>query len=137
MHELGITQNILDIVLEHAERAGATRVIRVNLVLGDLADVTEESIRFYWEIIARGTPAEGATLVFQHVSAKLRCAFCGTVFTPRGTPSRTPTNHAGVEAHLHDTPTPPGSWCCPQCGQPSQEVLAGREFRLDSIEVGW
>ena len=33
MHELPITQSILDLVVDHARRAGATRVTDVHLIL--------------------------------------------------------------------------------------------------------
>ena len=135
MHELGITQNILDTVLEHAARAGATRVTRVNLVLGDLADVTEESIRFYWEVIARGTPAEGANLAFQRVPVRLRCAHCGTVFTPAEECAHATEELVEAGAHHGDLLSLPDRWRCPRCGRSSLDVLAGREFHLESIEV--
>ena len=58
MHELGITEQLLELTLGHAEEAGAERVTRLNLVIGEFSSVVDESIQFYWEMMAEGTPAE-------------------------------------------------------------------------------
>ena len=60
MHELAITQSILNIVLRHPEQAGAQRVTDIHIVMGELSTNVDDSIQFYWDIIARETPAEGA-----------------------------------------------------------------------------
>ncbi len=41
MHELAITQRILEIALEHAGRAGARRITAIHLVVGDLSSVVD------------------------------------------------------------------------------------------------
>ncbi|MEO7392465.1 MAG: hydrogenase maturation nickel metallochaperone HypA [Ramlibacter sp.] len=59
MHELGITRNVVAICAEHA---GGARVIRVRLEIGKQAGVLAESVRFCFDICAKGTTVEGATL---------------------------------------------------------------------------
>ncbi len=78
MHELPVTESVLRIVLDHAQRAGARRVVRVNLLLGELSSILGDSVQFYWDLIAEGTLAEGAELRFQRVPAELRCLACGS-----------------------------------------------------------
>ncbi|MFN2270088.1 MAG: hydrogenase maturation nickel metallochaperone HypA, partial [Anaerolineae bacterium] len=51
MHELSITESILKIALRHAEQAGAKRITRLNLVIGELSGVVGESVQFYWDMI--------------------------------------------------------------------------------------
>ena len=80
MHELSLTQNILDIALKHA---GAKKILRVNLLIGQLSDEREESIQFYWDDLAKGTLAQEAKLHFQYVDAEMKCLECGTVFHPK------------------------------------------------------
>ncbi len=67
MHEAGIADRILDIVVEQARRAGAPRVTAIHLEAGVLAGVSEDSLRFHWEQHALGTPAEHAVLHFTEV----------------------------------------------------------------------
>jgi hydrogenase nickel incorporation protein HypA/HybF len=62
VHEAGLADRILDVVVAQARQAGARRVVAVNLEAGILAGVSEEALRFHWEQHAAGTPAEGAEL---------------------------------------------------------------------------
>ena len=112
MHELAVTESLLEIALRHAERAGARRIVRLNLVVGELASIVDESVQFYWDIISRDTIAEGAQLRFDRVPGTLRCMRCGHVFPIDG-----------------------ANYTCPECGEARVVVAGGDEFRLDSIEV--
>ena len=62
MHEMGITQEVLSAVIEASERAGATRINRVRLTVGELTDIVPDSLQFAWECLTPGTFAEGAVL---------------------------------------------------------------------------
>lgn len=110
MHELAVTQSILEIALRHAQ--GADRITQLNLVIGDLSSVIGESVQFYWDIISQGTIAEGATLHFERVSTRFRCRGCETEFQPDG--------------RVYE---------CPECGGYQLALIAGNEFRLESLEV--
>ena len=59
MHELGITRNVVAIC---AERSNGARVLRVKLKIGKRAGVMADSVRFCFDICAKGTAVEGATL---------------------------------------------------------------------------
>lgn len=112
MHELAITQSILDIVAGHAKRAGAQRVTTINLVVGDLTGFVDDSIQFYFDMLSPNTVAARARLVIQRIPARVRCRACGQEFSP----------------HDYD-------WACPRCSAIGGEVLRGREFLVESIEV--
>lgn len=112
MHELGVTQNILAIALRHAEEAGATRITRLTLVVGELSSIVDDSVQFYWDLIAAGTLAEGAALEFRRVPAMLRCNDCQHEF------------RMDYETFL-----------CPRCGSSRVTVAGGEEFYLESIDV--
>jgi hydrogenase nickel incorporation protein HypA/HybF len=62
MHELGITQRVLEVVLERAAVAGATRITDVHVEIGEHSDVAAASLELYWPEVSRATPAEGARL---------------------------------------------------------------------------
>lgn len=64
MHELGVTQRILEVALERAAEAHATRITAVHLEIGEDSDVAPESLALYWPDVSRGTPAAGASLLF-------------------------------------------------------------------------
>lgn len=63
MHEAGMVDRILEVVLARAAEAGAGRVTRISLEAGPLSGVAEEALRFHWAEHAAGTIAEGAELV--------------------------------------------------------------------------
>jgi hydrogenase nickel incorporation protein HypA/HybF len=112
MHELSVTQSLLNIALEHAGKANAKRVTDLNIVIGDLASMVDDSIQFYWEIIAKGTIAEQAKLNFRRVPAELECQTCFATYHP-------------TEREL----------ACPKCNSVNTRIIAGEEFALESIDV--
>jgi hydrogenase nickel incorporation protein HypA/HybF len=112
MHELAVTESILEITLRHAEGAGATSVTDIHLVLGELASIVDDSVQFYWDMISKDTIAEGATLHFRRIPAQMECLDCGTRYQPG-------------EGQLR----------CPNCSNGRVRVIAGEEFYLEAIEV--
>ena len=74
MHELGITQEIVDIAANHA--AGG-RVTRVVVEIGRLTAVLPDAVRFCFEACTEGTPIAGAELEIVEVSGRGRCRACG------------------------------------------------------------
>ncbi len=112
MHELPVTERIMEIVLDHARRASAKRVVKVNLVIGELTGFVGDSIQFYFEILSKETEAEKASLSISCIPARARCQQCKREFQPGSM-----------------------DWVCPDCGGPVEEVVAGREFYVESIEV--
>ena len=112
MHELAITQSMLDIVLERAKESGAKKVGAINLVIGELSGFVEESVRFYFDFLAKNTIAEGAALNFKPVSPRARCRNCDKPF------------------ELGEL-----DWSCPQCGGSDIEITAGKELSIESIDI--
>jgi hydrogenase nickel incorporation protein HypA/HybF len=110
MHELPITEGILKIA---AEAADGRRITTIHLVVGELSSIVDDSVQFYFDILSKGTPAEGAVLDFQRRSATLACLDCERSFEVRA-------------------PLPA---ICPHCGGTRLQVKGGRELRVESIEV--
>ena len=109
MHELSVTQSILDIVLQHAK---GRKVQQVNLVIGQFSSIVDDSVQFYWEIIAQETLAAEAKLHFERIPGEMTCNTCGHVF------------HPGRKTFL-----------CPSCKSNTVQVSRGREFQVESIDV--
>jgi hydrogenase nickel incorporation protein HypA/HybF len=112
MHELSVTQNILEIALRHAEGAEAQRIVSLDLTIGELTSIVADSVQFYWDIIAKDTLAEGAVLNFKRLPAELLCLDCNNRYTP------------GDDL-----------FTCPACESAHVQIVAGREFFLESIHV--
>jgi hydrogenase nickel incorporation protein HypA/HybF len=112
MHEYSIMQSALSQALREARLAGATRVHEIRLRIGVLSGVVPDALQFAFEALTPGTSAEGAVLAIDEVPARFWCAPCGKEF---------------VSANFYSE--------CPDCGQPSNELRAGRELELSSMEV--
>jgi len=95
MHELAITQSVLDIALEHAKKHKANKITSINLVIGEMSGIVDECVRFYFESISKDTIASEATLSFETVPTKGRCRDCDTTL-----PSATSTGIAGLAADI-------------------------------------
>jgi hydrogenase nickel incorporation protein HypA/HybF len=113
MHELSITQRIAKVAIKHAEQNQAQKIVALHLVIGQLSSVVDDSVRFYWDIVTEGTLCEGASLHFERIPAKLRCKQCGHEY-----------NLQNGELRV-----------CPSCESPQVDVVQGREFRLESIDI--
>jgi hydrogenase nickel incorporation protein HypA/HybF len=113
MHELTIAQSVLSVALRHAEAAGATRITSLNLVIGELSSVVDDSLQFCWDILGKDTIAEGATLHFRRTPGRLRCLTCEAEFNI---------------AERYD-------FTCPACDGQQTEIAGGDEFQLESIDI--
>ena len=112
MHELGVTENIVSIALAKAGEAQASKVIQINLVIGELSGFVPGCIQFYFDSLSKDTIAQGAVLHFESVPARLRCRDCAMIFHPQDI-----------------------VWSCPQCQGQSVEISQGRELYIESLEV--
>jgi hydrogenase nickel incorporation protein HypA/HybF len=112
MHELAVTESILNIANEHAKKADATRVTDIYLRIGRLSSIVDDSIQFYWDMIAIDTLSEGAKLHFERYDAKIKCLDCGT------------------EYNINSELSP-----CPICNSVRIKIITGDEFRVESIEI--
>lgn len=81
MHELSVAESMMDLVLENARENEAARVTKVTIVVGNLAGIVTDSLRFCFDAIKKDTMAEGAELLIEEVVATARCPECEKDFT--------------------------------------------------------
>ncbi len=109
MHELSLMSNLL----EHAVAAAdGAPICAMRVRVGPLSGVVIDALRFAFEALAPGTPAEGARLDIEETAPLLHCPRCGA-----------------------DYATPVGFYECPSCGAADGELRGGNELELASIEV--
>jgi hydrogenase nickel incorporation protein HypA/HybF len=77
MHELGITCNIVAIV---REAANGRKVSRITLEVGRFSGVMTDALAFCFDVVARHTELDGATLDIREVDGHARCLACGAEF---------------------------------------------------------
>lgn len=74
MHELGITQRIVEIC---SEAAAGAQVTRVTVEIGRLCGVLPDAVRFCYEVCAKGTVLEGSVLDIVSTPGSGTCRDCG------------------------------------------------------------
>jgi hydrogenase nickel incorporation protein HypA/HybF len=109
MHELSITQSVVDAV---CARAAGRPVHSVRLQIGSLTAVVPEAVRFCFDLVVEGTVAQGARLDIEQRPGAGHCRSC--------------------DADLVITDS---ILLCP-CGSADVAVTAGRELQILSMEVG-
>jgi hydrogenase nickel incorporation protein HypA/HybF len=108
MHELGIAQEVIALVSEHAHGARVTRVV---LEIGKLAAVLPDAVRFCFDLCGEGTVVEGASLDIIETPGRARCRACGgDVWLDR------PFGRCG-------------------CGSTDLDWLSGEELKVKEFEV--
>lgn len=114
MHELSICYGIMDVARAALEGLPPPppRVSRITVRIGRLTAVVPESLRYYFDLLAAGTPFEGATLDIEDVPIRGRCADCAARFEI-------------------DTL----SFTCPACGRGLVELTSGRELQVVSLDT--
>lgn len=108
MHELAITQSIVEAV---TQRLPDAQVTRVCLVIGKLSGVSVPSVEFCFGPTTEGTALAGAELHVEQTGGRVRCRRCGDEF-----------------------PCDDLLAVC-ACGSVELEVIAGQELLIRSVEV--
>ena len=113
MHEMGLAQNIFDIVLRTAEQNGVGRVLRINVRAGQLRGIVPEQLQFCFGFVARESPiVEEAELVIETLPIEGKCKGCQHEFS--------------VQEYR---------FVCPECEHEDIEALQGIELLVSNIET--
>lgn len=112
MHEMSLAEGVMQIVEDSARREGFASVRAVRLEIGELAGVEIDALRFCFDVVARGTVAEGAALDIVRVPGEGRCLDCGAT---------------ALLKERFDA--------CPLCGGTNVKMTSGDELRVAELEV--
>jgi len=112
MHEYSITKNLIEIAISHAQEVGASQVLEIKIIIGELSSVIDSSVQMYFDILSEGTILKGAKLTFTKVPVELFCKTCNRNF-----------------------PKPQKGFECEICGNFGMPTDKGREFYIESIQV--
>jgi hydrogenase nickel incorporation protein HypA/HybF len=116
MHELPITQSILDIVVKHAHTNSVKRVLSITLRIGELSDLEDEWIQKYFDYLSKDTVAEKAKLKIERAPVVMKCNGCSHSF----------------EAKIKEKK----EIACPECGSTKNfTLISGREYYVKDMEV--
>lgn len=115
MHELPVTEQILKVVLNHAERNHVSRVVQINLRVGELSDLEDEWIQHYFNYLAKDTVAAEARLSIERVPVVMYCNDCSQSF----------------EIDIKTVK----EISCPACGGKKCSLVSGKEYYIKDMEA--
>ncbi len=114
MHELPVTEKILDIALKHAEQNEAKKIHSITLRVGGLTDLQDKWLQHYFDYLSKDTIANGAQLVIIPEGIRLRCGECKTLIETE-------------KSDLQDQK-------CPHCDATEGfSILSGREYYIEEM----
>jgi hydrogenase nickel incorporation protein HypA/HybF len=113
MHELSVALNIVETATKIARDAGAERVTKVRVRIGELAGVAPDALKFSYEVAVAETLLVGSQLIVEVIPVRVHCPCCDREFALR--------EFTRLE--------------CPICETPTGDLRSGRELVIESIEV--
>ncbi|MCG0239625.1 MAG: hydrogenase maturation nickel metallochaperone HypA [Firmicutes bacterium] len=113
MHEVSLVMAVLETAAAAARRAGAARIRKVRLRVGELAGVDPDALRFAYDALTGDQPLfAGSDLEVEWVPVRVQCPGCGA-----------------------EGPALPYSVACSRCGSLGTRVVAGEELEIADVEV--
>jgi hydrogenase nickel incorporation protein HypA/HybF len=112
MHEMSLTEGVVEILQEEARKQGFSRVRLVRLEIGAIGGVDPQAMAFCFDAVTRGTLAEGARLEIVTTPGQGWCLDCGKA-----------------------VPLSERFGACPECGHHHVQMTGGGEMRVKELEV--
>jgi hydrogenase nickel incorporation protein HypA/HybF len=117
MHELSLADGMLKTVIDAAQKEKAKKIKSIKLEMGEILLVNTEQLTFCFDIISKGTIAEGAKLDITFLKPRVHCNKCSKEFNIRS-----------------ENDFPILQMVC-ECGSNDVTILSGREFNIKSIKI--
>jgi hydrogenase nickel incorporation protein HypA/HybF len=112
MHELGIAQNILEIVQQSVPKNQAKAVRDIRVRVGQLSGIVPDSLDFCFSAIVNDTAMPQAKLSIEQVPMLSQCKDC--------------THRFGIEDWV---------FSCPACQSTNLELISGKELEIVDIQL--
>ncbi len=112
MHEMSLCEGLRSLIEEQAQRHAVDRFSRVRLEIGRFAGVEKEALAFAFDVVMRGSVAEGARLEMIDLPGRALCYDC--------------MKEVEIAARLDP---------CPDCGGGKLMPQGGDEMRLKDLEI--
>lgn len=114
MHEMALMGDILNIIIEDANKKGIKQFHQVELMVGELSNAMPDALRMAFTIYKEQNPhifSEDASLHIQYEEAISECIFCQIRYKP------------DLKISI-----------CPSCNMPSGKLISGETFQVLSYE---
>lgn len=112
MHEMSLCEGIRDVIEDQARKHGVEKISKVRVEIGRFAGVETDALQFAFDIVMRGSVAEGAQLITIDLPGKALCYDC--------------VKEVEIDQRLDP---------CPLCGGGKLMPQGGDEMKIKDLEV--
>ena len=105
--------DVLDRAVSVCEQHGGTRVTKITLKIGVMSGIVASYVQSFFDVLSKGTPAEGAEITIEDDPAVFVCRKCG---------AKTVYGQLGSE------------YVCSSCGSPALHLEGG--YGLQIVNIG-
>ena len=112
MHEMSLCEGIREVIEDQARAQDFAQVKTVRLEIGRFSGVEKPALAFAFDVVMRGSVAEGAQLVMLDLPGRAMCYDC--------------LKEVEIDDRLA---------LCPECGGGRLMPVAGDEMRIKDLEV--
>jgi len=142
LHELGIAQNIVESAMDEAAKAGAKRVVSMEIDVGELMQLDIPALESALAALMVDVRLKGALVTVRSVPVKLSCNRCGREWGMEEARQQLGLvaenlrvqEPDSLELPLHFLPSLyPVFLRCPDCGSADTEALEGGEIVVRRI----
>ena len=112
MHEMSITQNILDDVEQSLSKAQYSKVINIKIKVGEFTALDPSSLQFCYKALTNGTKFEDTELLIEIIPLVGHCNSC--------------KKEINIDNFL---------FVCGACGSSNIDIVSGQELILSEINV--
>jgi len=134
VHEWALAEGVIVTALEEAEKEGLREITRIDVSIGELQRISEETFRFaISEVLPARNPRLRSTEIRLQVEpAAFRCRACGREFPLAEAGGGLDANEGEA---VHFVPELAHAWLrCPACKGPDFEVVRGRGVFITGVE---
>jgi hydrogenase nickel incorporation protein HypA/HybF len=112
MHEMSITQNILEDVDEHLTNVQYSKIIDIKIKVGELTALDPSSLQFCYDALTKGTKFDGVPLIIDEIPLRGNCNNC--------------KSEINIDNFL---------FVCSNCGSSDVTIISGEELILSEINI--
>lgn len=112
MHEMSLCEGIRGVIEDQAKAHDLRQIKSVRIEIGRFAGVEKDALAFAFDVVMRGSVAEGAVLEMIDLPGRAMCFDCG------------------ADVEIEDRLSP-----CPKCGSGKLMPTGGDEMRIKDLEA--
>ena len=146
MHEWSLAQAIFESVLDFAREKNISKIIEVEVSVGELSQLDINLMSEAFHLISKDTILHDTKIVFKEIKARFKCKNCGYEWDMKEAERQMKENipefakivdeEGTVDYPIHYMPDLIYAYIkCPACGSKDFEVVSGKGVKITKIIV--